>query len=170
MGRRGICVGCSAGWARRCCLLDGLVRLELRVDGWRGLRKACWALSFLTMLVLVVLAACGEDSRTVVPDGGAGAPAATDEPIGGGGDGVGATLEPAESRATGGDDRVEVAAPVDGVEIVIAESYPPQYFAEVESGLPSGCDEYHEYEVTPTGTAINIEVTNLRPDPSSGVG
>ena len=62
---------------------------------------------------------------------------------------------------------VKVKAPIESVEIIVAESYPPQYFAHVISGLPNGCVEFYDYEETRSGNAITITVFNLEPAPSN---
>ena len=54
-------------------------------------------------------------------------------------------------------------APINSVEITIAESFPPQYFVGVTSGLPNGCVEFDRYEVTRDGDTIRIAVINLEP-------
>ena len=58
---------------------------------------------------------------------------------------------------------VEVLAPIDSVNVLIAESFPPQYFVEVVSGLPSGCAEFNGHDVARDGTTIRITVNNLEP-------
>ena len=62
---------------------------------------------------------------------------------------------------------VKVPAPIESVDIAVAESHPPQYFAHIVSGLPNGCVEFYGYEETRSGDTINITVTNLEPGPSS---
>ena len=65
-----------------------------------------------------------------------------------------------------GDDEmktVEEAAPIDGVAINVAESFPLQYFVAVTSGLPSGCANFGGYSVKRDGTTIRVTVTNLVP-------
>ena len=57
----------------------------------------------------------------------------------------------------------EVRAPIESVKINIAESFPPQYFAAIKSGLPSGCAKFNEYEVSRDGNTVSIEVTNMQP-------
>ena len=59
---------------------------------------------------------------------------------------------------------VEVPAPIDDVEINIAESFPPQYFVHVKSGLPNACYEFDKYEVSRDGETVLITVTNLTPE------
>jgi len=61
---------------------------------------------------------------------------------------------------------VKVPAPLDGIEIWIAESWPPQYFLHVVSGLPNSCAKFDSYSVAPrTGDSdtIRVEVINLEP-------
>ena len=59
---------------------------------------------------------------------------------------------------------VEVPAPIDGVEVNIAESLPPQYFVAVKSGLPNACYEFDAYDVIRDGDTVRITVTNLKPE------
>ena len=56
-----------------------------------------------------------------------------------------------------------VPAPIDGVEIVVAESFPPQYFLNVKSGLPNGCARFDGYTVNRDADTITVQVTNLLP-------
>lgn len=58
---------------------------------------------------------------------------------------------------------VEELAPIDSVEINIAESFPPQYFLHVVSGLPSGCAQFDRYEVSREGDTIRVKVINRMP-------
>ena len=67
------------------------------------------------------------------------------------------------------DDMVQVPAPIDSVDIHVAESWPPQYFVEVVSGLPNACAEFHGYEESRSENSIVITVTNLAPAPSQQV-
>lgn len=59
----------------------------------------------------------------------------------------------------------ETPAPIESVELNIAESFPPQYFLKVTSGLPSGCVTFDDYEVSQEGNNIDITVTNMQPAP-----
>ena len=59
---------------------------------------------------------------------------------------------------------IEVPAPIDGVNINIAESLPPQYFVVVSSGLPNACYEFNTYDIIRDGDTVRITVTNLKPD------
>ncbi len=73
----------------------------------------------------------------------------------GGGSGTGAT-------------RTE-KAPIDGIDILVRESYPPGYTAHITSGLPSGCAKFHSAEVTGrSGNTITVTVLNTMPaDPNT---
>ena len=61
--------------------------------------------------------------------------------------------------------RVEVLAPIDKVEVLIRESWPPQYAVEVTSGLPSGCAEFERITHSFSSDRIEIEVINTEPAP-----
>lgn len=60
---------------------------------------------------------------------------------------------------------VEVAAPIQSVEVIIAESFPPQYFVKVVSGLPSGCVKFDHFSVErdEENKTFTISVINLEP-------
>lgn len=72
----------------------------------------------------------------------------------GSGDGYATALEP---------------APIHELEVRIAESFPPQYFLGVVSGLPGGCAELAGSEVTTSGTTIRVTVSNRMPAPGEVV-
>jgi hypothetical protein len=42
----------------------------------------------------------------------------------------------------------------------VAESFPPQYFLLVESGLPNACIKFDRYEVTRDGDTIEVAIIN----------
>lgn len=63
----------------------------------------------------------------------------------------------------------QVNAPIESVEINIAESFPPQYFVAIQSDLPSGCAKFNDYEVSREGTTIKIKLTNLEPAPGQQI-
>jgi len=55
---------------------------------------------------------------------------------------------------------VETLAPVDRVEVLAAESFPPQYFLLIESGLPSSCAQFDRYEVQRAGYTVTVTIVN----------
>lgn len=61
------------------------------------------------------------------------------------------------------DDRRAVEAPIDGLEVLTLESFPPQYTLHVQAGLPSGCAERYGSEVERVGDVITITVLNTIP-------
>jgi hypothetical protein len=75
---------------------------------------------------------------------------------------------------SGGDERTDeseqstlVAAPIDDLELITRESFPPQYAIRVVSGLPNGCHKFNGHELSRDGTNITIRVTNRVPtDPN----
>ena len=61
--------------------------------------------------------------------------------------------------------RIIVDAPIDDLELVIRESFPPQYAVRIVSGLPSGCAQFESAAITTRSeTQITIRVTNTMPD------
>lgn len=58
---------------------------------------------------------------------------------------------------------IKVLAPIESVDFNIAESFPPQYFLAVKSGLPNGCVRFSHYEVSRDGEVIRVKVVNLAP-------
>ncbi len=65
---------------------------------------------------------------------------------------------------------VEELAPIESAEILVMESFPPQYAVQIVSGLPSGCAVFLRSEVVErSGTTIRIEVVNQMPAPDSNV-
>lgn len=57
-----------------------------------------------------------------------------------------------------------VEAPIDGIDILVRESHPPQYAVLITSGLPSGCARFEAARiVSRTDTQITIRVTNFMP-------
>ena len=64
-------------------------------------------------------------------------------------------------------DMAEVLAPIDNLEINIAESFPPKVSLNVQSGLPNGCVEFSRYELERDGASIRVTIWNLEPtDPN----
>lgn len=62
-----------------------------------------------------------------------------------------------------------VDAPIESVDILVRESYPPGYTLHIVSGLPSGCARFHLATVMErTGNNIAVKVTNTMPaDPET---
>ena len=75
------------------------------------------------------------------------------------------SLPPKPPESPADMEMAEVPAPIESVEIIVAESFPPQYSVAIKSGLPSGCARFKDYQVTRDGNTVNIEVTNLEPAP-----
>lgn len=65
--------------------------------------------------------------------------------------------------------RVEVPAPIDALEVLIRESFPPQYSLQIVSGLPSGCAAFERIEVERDGNTFNVDVINTMPEPNSNI-
>ena len=68
-----------------------------------------------------------------------------------------------DAREPSDKDTVQVLAPIDSIELQIAESFPLQYFLTVVSGLPDGCHSFGGYTLTRDGQRVLIKVSNLRP-------
>jgi hypothetical protein len=60
-------------------------------------------------------------------------------------------------------ERQVVPAPIDLVDILILESFPPQYVVHIVSGLPSGCAQFNELKTERDGNTITITITNTMP-------
>ena len=106
----------------------------------------------IAVFVIFAVAACSNAPASKVDS--TATPANGDNPT------ILPTSEPSDEYET-----VEALAPIESVEINIAESFPPQYFLHVVSGLPSGCAKFNQYEMTRGGNEINVKVTNLVPAP-----
>jgi hypothetical protein len=62
-------------------------------------------------------------------------------------------------------DRHPEPAPIDGLEMLILESFPPQYMLNVKAGLPSGCAQPLSHRIVGRqGNVIQVEVLNSLPD------
>lgn len=59
--------------------------------------------------------------------------------------------------------RHTVAAPIDGIEVLIRESAPPQVSARITAGLPGGCAQRDSHSVSRSGDTITITVLNSMP-------
>ena len=59
--------------------------------------------------------------------------------------------------------RLEVGAPIDGLDVRVLESNPPQYMLHVRAGLPSGCAERNRHETRREADVITVTVLNWIP-------
>ncbi len=81
---------------------------------------------------------------------------------------AGAEPAPPDGGGADADRRREVRAPIVRVALRVAESHPPQYFADVVSALPDGCTRFSRYAVRREGAVVFVEVFNTVPaDPST---
>jgi hypothetical protein len=60
---------------------------------------------------------------------------------------------------------LSVLAPIEGIEVLVMESYPPQYAVKVTSGLPNSCASFEKYDVRRNGDTIDIKIYNTVPEP-----
>jgi hypothetical protein len=70
-----------------------------------------------------------------------------------------ATPRPAPPQPPAGNVEL-VEAPIEKVDVLVRESFPPGYTAHVVAGLPSGCASPATYELERSGTEIEIRVLN----------
>ena len=77
----------------------------------------------------------------------------------------GPDVEPPAGTTGDGYETVEVAAPIDRIEILIMESFPVQYAVSVVSGLPGGCARFERITHSIKGDRIEVEVINTEPAP-----
>jgi hypothetical protein len=72
------------------------------------------------------------------------------------------------ASAASAQERREVRAPIVSVSLRVAESHPPQYFADVVSALPDGCAQFARYAVRREAAVVFVDVFNTMPaDPST---
>ena len=76
---------------------------------------------------------------------------------------IGAAALSAGSGATPPEARRTVPAPIDGLEVVMRESAPPQVSLKITAGLPSGCAQPHSHRLTRSGNTITVTVLNSMP-------
>ena len=57
---------------------------------------------------------------------------------------------------------VQVLAPIESVEVLVMESFPPQYSLTVVSGLPNACVSYGGYYLNREGDALRVEMVNWK--------
>jgi hypothetical protein len=110
-----------------------------------------FTMAVLAIVLIAVFAACESVPASPGPD----EPTAGTTPS--------APSTPAQPPPTGNRPMVQVDAPIEDVTVIIAESFPPQYFLEVTSGLPNGCVRFGEHRVAREGKTVKVTVTNLEP-------
>ncbi len=97
-------------------------------------------LPFITLLLLVGLAACGSEEPETTPTSAADTPTAAPTP----------------------DTPVQQEANVDSIEILILESFPVQVNVRARGDLPDGCTTIDSVDTVKNGTTFNITITTLR--------
>ena len=73
---------------------------------------------------------------------------------------------PPEARAVDGLPSTAVVlerAPIESLDLRVAESAPPQHFIDVTSGLPNGCAHFYGYQFVRAGSTITVTVWNTMP-------
>ena len=70
---------------------------------------------------------------------------------------------PRAAAPSGAEARREVRAPIVRVSLRVAESFPPQYFADVTSALPDGCTRFARFAVRRVEGTVFVDVFNTRP-------
>jgi len=71
--------------------------------------------------------------------------------------------EPVRPPGTASQARKEVRARIVRVSVRVAESFPPQYFADIVSALEDGCARFSRTETRRAGDTIAVDVFNTRP-------
>ncbi len=66
-------------------------------------------------------------------------------------------------------DRVRALAPVERVEVRVAESFPPQYFVGIVSRQANSCVSFDSVDVRRDGSTVHVQVWNLVPRDTSGL-
>jgi hypothetical protein len=60
-------------------------------------------------------------------------------------------------------ERERVLAPIDAMDIVVLESFPPQYVLTVVAGLPNGCARADGHEVDRVLDTVRVRIYNTVP-------
>ncbi len=66
-------------------------------------------------------------------------------------------------------DRVRALAPVERVEVSVAESFPPQYSVGIVSREANSCVRFDSLDVRLDGSTVDVQVWNLVPRDTSGL-
>lgn len=77
---------------------------------------------------------------------------------------VAVSLACSSQAPTSPTNRVRAPAPIEQVDINVAESFPPQYFVAIVSLQPNSCVSFDAIETTRDSNSIRILVWNLVPD------
>ncbi|HJN91378.1 MAG TPA: hypothetical protein QGF05_01475 [Dehalococcoidia bacterium] len=64
---------------------------------------------------------------------------------------------------------VLVPAPIESVQINVAESFPPQYFAQITSIRPNGCASFDHFTSSQDNETVTIRIWNNAPAPAAGI-
>jgi hypothetical protein len=102
--------------------------------------------ALLSALVALAAAACAEPPS-------ADAPRSSDAP----------REAPAPRVPRLSEPRHEVRATIVRVSVRVAESFPPQYFADITSALEDGCAQFSRADLRREGDTLIIDVFNTRP-------
>lgn len=62
-----------------------------------------------------------------------------------------------------GSSLLQVQAPIESVEVLIMESFPPQYMLLIVSGLPNACVTFGGYYLDRDSDTIRVEISNRKP-------
>ena len=98
-------------------------------------------------LISVPVVECDPGTVSTTNSGSSGSSSSTIEPVPYPGDELPVNIEIVE-------------APIESAGITIAESFPPQYFLRVVSGLPSSAATFGDYAVKRDGNIVSISMTN----------
>ncbi len=116
--------------------------------GWRYLIARCAAVITIAAIALGVVLACDGAPDSSPPDSRMPRPTVilTTAPL--------PTLPPGSTR---------VLAPIDSAEIIVRESFPPQYALHIRAGLPNGCAKPAGYDLKRDGSTFRVAVYNSMP-------
>ena len=108
-------------------------------------RNTYWTVALALAIILVVMGCASPPTPTP------GVPPAEEPPI----------ETPTEVGGEG--EAIIKEAPVDSVELLLMESFPPQLRALVRGDLPDGCTEISHSEQTREGNVIRVDLFTRRP-------
>ena len=108
--------------------------------------RARFLMFVLLPAVMLAAAACGGDEAPSATP----APATPQEK----------TAVPSPTPTPPAPSVTEAQAPIEAVEVIAAESDPPQYFLEITSGLPNACHTFDRVTEERVGTEVAVAVIN----------